>query len=168
MNGLHSCKPGNEPVIGQVKTFMVEQRTGKSGKAYTKITSKAADQGGQPYKILSARPTGHTDSYGNHSFNIEVEPVNGAHPMGPSTSLPPQQQRQSLHNGDDRSSRIERQHSQSAAIAYCAVKGEIPATDELRKLIDWFERDIEHSVKLRPPAPKEPEARDPSDDEEPF
>jgi hypothetical protein len=178
MNGLHSCKPGNEPVVGQIKTFVVEQRTGKSGKAYTKITSKAADQGGQPYKILSAKPTGHTDSYGNISFNIEVEPANGAQPMGSGTSLPKNHDYFKPDNGSDRSSRIERQHSQEMAIRYWTLLGkggvlspeDCKDTQKLRAVIDWFQRDISHTPSA-PTAqqPEPPPQSEPDNDEEiPF
>ena len=78
ISGLHSCKAENEPQAGQIKTFVVEQRTGKSGKAYLKIKSAGAEFGGTPYRIVSAEPTGYTDKYANISFNLEIEPVNGA------------------------------------------------------------------------------------------
>jgi hypothetical protein len=174
MNGLHSCKVGNEPVVGHIKMFVVEQRTGKSGKAYTKITSKKAEEGGQPYKILSAKPTGHTDSYGNHSFNIEVEPANGAQPA-PQASQP---QRSNGMSKDDYWARREqrdiegqermgRAHSQEMAIRYCALKGiDAPSHEDLRKLIDWFQRDISHtpSSPVKQPEPVAPYAPyDPSD-----
>ena len=81
INGLYSCKPGNEPQAGQIKTFVVEQRTGKSGKAYLKIKSAGAEFGGTPFRIVSAEPTGYTDKFGNISFNLEIEPVNGAPPV---------------------------------------------------------------------------------------
>jgi hypothetical protein len=170
MNGLHSCKPGNEPVVGHIKMFVVEQRTGKSGKAYTKITSKKAEEGGQPYKILSAKPTGHTDSYGNHSFNIEVEPANGAQTAPQSHP----QIKMYAGNGDDRSSRIERQHSQEQAIRYATLKGLTSiTTDELRTLIDWFQRDVSHTPsapakQLEPVAPYDPSDGSPDDEEIPF
>lgn len=74
LNGLHSCKPGNDPKVGEVKTFTVAQMTGKSGKQYLKIKAESMERGGSPYRILSAEPTGYTDSYGNISFNLEIEP----------------------------------------------------------------------------------------------
>jgi hypothetical protein len=172
MNGLHSCKPGNEPVIGQIKTFVVEQRTGKSGKAYTKITSKGADQGGQPYKILSAKPTGHTDSYGNVSFNIEIEPETGSGQQSSGGSTRGSNPASRSSNGDDRSSRIERQHSQEMAIRYCALKGiDAPSHEDLRKLIDWFQRDISHTPSApatQQPEPTPPQSAPDDDEEIPF
>jgi hypothetical protein len=172
MNGLHSCKPGNEPVIGQVKTFMVEQRTGKSGKAYTKITSKAADQGGQPYKILSAKPTGHTDSYGNVSFNIEVEPANGAGSVIPIRHPSEAAALTKMYAGsDDRSSRIERQHSQEMSLRYFALAGSKPTTVELREMTSWFQRDIGHtpsSPATQQPEPPPPQSAPDDDEEIPF
>lgn len=75
INGLHSCKPGNEPQIGQIKSFVVQHMTSKNGKPYLKIKSANAENGGTPHRILQAEPTGFTDSYGNVSFNIEIEPA---------------------------------------------------------------------------------------------
>src|SRR5438128_673468 len=118
-SGLHACKPGNEPVVGQVKTFAVQQMTARSGKPYTKIKSANAENGGQPYKILKAAPTGHTDSYGNISFNLEIEPANGATSQPQPRNGTPQQRG---GNGDDRSSRIERQHSQEMALRFFTLR----------------------------------------------
>jgi hypothetical protein len=155
VTGLHSCKPGNEPVVGQIKTFTVEQRVAASGKEWTKIKSAPADQGGQPYKILSAKPTGHTDSYGNVSFNLEIEPASTGQTVTKQGGL-------SHSNGDDRSNRIERQHSQEMALRWYAmavtVQGAMPAftmptTDQLRAMIDWFQRDVGRT----PLSPKETE-----------
>jgi hypothetical protein len=75
INGLHSCKPGNEPQLGQVKLMVVQHMTSKkNGKPYLKIKNANAENGGTPHRILSAEPTGFTDQNGNISFNIEVEP----------------------------------------------------------------------------------------------
>lgn len=73
INGLHSCKPGNDPVIGQVKLFVIENRKGKSGKPYIKIRSANAENGGTPHRILNAEKTDFVDPHGNLSFNLEVE-----------------------------------------------------------------------------------------------
>ncbi len=73
INGLHSCKPGNDPVIGQVKLFVIEHRQGKSGKPYIKIKSANAENGGTPHRILGAEKTDFVDKYGNNSYNLEVE-----------------------------------------------------------------------------------------------
>lgn len=50
---------------------------------------------------------------------------------------------------------IQRQHSQSAAVAFLAAKvaagaleGPFPSMDQFRLLIDWFQRDIEDGVRL--------------------
>src|SRR5258707_919524 len=113
ISGLHSVKPGNEPVIGQVKTFIVEQKTGKtSGKPYLKIKSSAPEFGGQSYRILEATPTGFTDSYGNVSFNIGIERVNGLPPGG----VLPSGAAATFEAAQDRSHRIERQHSQDMSL----------------------------------------------------
>lgn len=102
INGLHSCKPGHEPTIGQVKTFAVIHNPPKGDKkAWIKIKSAGPDFGGQPYRIVSAEPTGYTDSYGNISFNLEIESaehdsepplkkdVTGAYPDQPFRTAPP-------------------------------------------------------------------------------
>jgi hypothetical protein len=165
MNGLHACKPGNEPQVGQVKTFVVEQRTGKSGKAYTKIKSASADMGGQPYRITAAKPTGHTDSYGNVSFNLDIEPANGS---APATSAPPSPYQQSApkdprSNGGGKEGywerkeaadiakqpRIERQHAQEMALRYFDLDtvpdNQLPPKlEKLREMIDWFQKDVGH------------------------
>ncbi len=73
ISGLHSCKPGNDPVVGQIKTFVIEHRKGKSGKPYIKIRSANAENGGTPHRILNAEKTDFVDQHGNISFNIEVE-----------------------------------------------------------------------------------------------
>ncbi len=73
INGLHSCKPGNDPQIGQVKLFVIENRKGKSGKPYIKIRSANAENGGTPHRILNAEKTDFVDQHGNISFNLEIE-----------------------------------------------------------------------------------------------
>jgi|SRR5215469_13599447 len=58
---------------------------------------------------------------------------------------------ESEHDPFDRSSRIERQHSQEMALRYFALnsKNVAPTTEQLRGMIDWFQRDVGHS-----PGPK--------------
>ncbi len=73
INGLHSCKPGNDPVVGQVKLFVIENRKGKSGKPYIKIRSANAENGGTPHRILGAEKTDFVDQHGNVSYNLEIE-----------------------------------------------------------------------------------------------
>ncbi len=73
INGLHSCKPGNDPVVGQVKLFVIENRKGKSGKPYIKIRSANAKNGGMPHRILQVDKTDFVDQHGNISFNLEIE-----------------------------------------------------------------------------------------------
>jgi hypothetical protein len=56
---------------------------------------------------------------------------------------------------DNRSNRIERQHSQDMALMYATLKKmDAITSDELRKLINWFQRDISRS-------PVEEEVREP-------
>ncbi len=76
INGLHSCKPGNDPIVGQIKSFVVQHMTSKKGKPYLKIKSANAENGGTPHRIISAEKTDFVDQHGNLSFNLEVEAVN--------------------------------------------------------------------------------------------
>lgn len=71
---------------------------------------------------------------------------------------------------DDRSSRIERQHSQEMALRYFALSanGEVPETKQLRDMISWFQRDIGHAPSAPSQREPEPPPPDDSDDEVPF
>ena len=143
ISGFHVCKPANAPTVGQTKTFTVNG---------DRIRSKSAQDGGQSYNVVSVAPReSYKDSYGNSGYDIEIEPQNGSQASKDAT--------QSAGNSgwsDNRSNRIERQHSQSVAIEYwtlLASGGGITPEDckdtkKLRAMIDWFERDIDHSVKL--------------------
>jgi hypothetical protein len=149
LNGLHSCKPGNEPVVGQVKTFVVQQMTGKSGKPYTKIKSASVDAGGQPYTITKVSPTGHTDSYGNISFNLDIEPAGAQEGTAPQSPPARQSNGGGTYGGrsPETQERIERQHSQEMALRWFAMIGGIPGdakdyTAKIRAMTDWFQRDI--------------------------
>ncbi len=73
INGLHSCKPGNDPIVGQIKSFVVQHMTSKKGKPYLKIKSANAENGGTPHRIISAEKTDFVDQHGNLSFNLEIE-----------------------------------------------------------------------------------------------
>ncbi len=79
INGLHRCQPKNEPQIGAVKTFLVIHNPAKQGKKpWIAIKSAAEDKGGTPYRVVSIESTGwEPDQYGNQSYNLEVEAVNG-------------------------------------------------------------------------------------------
>ncbi len=140
--GLLTVKPGNEPQEGDVKTFVIEQRTSKGGKPWTKIKSAGADFGGTPYRIISAEKTDFVDSHGNVSYNLQIEAVNGPQTSGNAPRTAPNS------GGDDRSNRIERQHSQSAAIAYFAIEGKVPTTKELQEMTSWLQRDISRSPEI--------------------
>lgn len=70
------------------------------------------------------------------------------------------------NSSDDRSSRIERQHSQEMALRYAALKNMVDInTTALRELIDWFQRDVGHvpSASTRP----EPEIQTSKPDDDP-
>ncbi len=96
INGLHCCKPGNDPKQGEVKTFIVQQMTSKKGKPYLKIKAASSENGGTPYRVLSVESTGFVDGYGNNSFNLEIEPAilsggGGPEAREPDKSTPPTQ-----------------------------------------------------------------------------
>lgn len=140
INGFLLQRPGREPEKGQIRCFTVEHRPAANGKqAWIKVKNSTPDKGGQDYLIVTVGPTGRPpDAYGNVSFNIELEKIPqpaaeraSGHP-GASTGYP-----------DERSHRIERQHSQEMAVRYAALKGLTAIEpDQFRLLIDWFQRDI--------------------------
>jgi hypothetical protein len=171
ISGLLTVKPANTPKVGDVRCYTVENRVAQSGNSWNKIKGSTPDNGGQSYKVISVTPTGRTDKYGNISLNIEVEPANGAQ------TAPHPQIKMYAGNGDDRSSRIERQHSQEMALRYFVMKVEVegtvfpaPTTDKLREMINWFQRDISHTPSSPVTQQPEPQSQsEPDDDEEiPF
>ncbi len=141
MKGFHVCKAGNAPTVGQVKSLIV------SG---DRIKSKKVEEGGQNYTITSAvQRASYSDSYGNVGYDIEIVPQLASIPMQQSTQAAPQQAA-APRQGDDRSNRIERQHSQEMAIRWITLLttlGVIPPEDvktpkKLRETIDFFHRDV--------------------------
>jgi hypothetical protein len=150
IRGLHSCQKKNTPYIGDVKTFLIEERVGQSGKKWIKIKSAPADQGGRPYEVMSVAATDYSDAHGNVSFNLEIEPQNA-----PQTH---QEAPGNVATGggyEDRGHRIERQHSQHMAIQYAVLKGLTEITPkDMMALIDWFQRDVG-----RVPTPPKSKAR---------
>ncbi len=160
MKGLHVCKPGNEPQVGQVKTFII------SG---NRIKSKKAEDGGQSYTITKVEQwQEYKDSYNNLGFNIEVEPTEGSTP-----SQAPHQQAVAPRQGDDRSNRIERQHSQEMALRYMYLKfptgipENVDGTSVIRDLTSWFQRDISRSPDEKPEPDRGPHASE-DDTDIPF
>jgi hypothetical protein len=89
-------------------------------------------------------------------------------PRGAKSSAPTRSAPKSSNGNDDRSNRIERQHSQEMAIRFVQMqdasmigRGEKPialTTDKLRMMIDWFQRDIGRL----PEKQEEPHERDSS------
>ena len=76
IEGLHTCKPINTPHPDDIKTFLVTNETSqRTGNQWTKIVGKPPDQGGRPYKVISVKPTGRKDNYGNVSYNLEISPT---------------------------------------------------------------------------------------------
>ncbi len=160
MKGFHVCKSGNAPTIGQVKSLIV---------VGDRIKSKALDQGGQNYTITSVtqrlvNDKPYTDSYGNVGYDIEIEPQNGT--QSPQVAT---QRTFAPQSGDDRSNRIERQHSQDMMLKYFAMIGGFPegksATEAMREMTSWFQRDISRSPEKQQP---ETAITDVPPDEEPF
>ena len=142
------------PVVGDVKPYVVSQLTAKSGKPWTKIKFDA--QNGQLHKVLSVRKNDYQDQYGNVSYNLEIEPNESVLRHSNSTSNVKTPQGQSP-NWDERSARIERQHSQEMALRYFALKNEVPTTEGLREMTSWFQRDIGRSPEKRvQPEPEPP------------
>lgn len=84
--GLLSCKPGNEPIEGEIKTFVIEQRLSKKGKPWLKIKYEKPEYGGRSYKIIGAEQTDFVDAHGNLSFNVELEPAPNAPANVPQSS----------------------------------------------------------------------------------
>jgi hypothetical protein len=173
ISGLHSCTVGNTPYVGDVKLFVIEQRIGKSGKPWTKITNASADMGGRPHEVMSVTKTDYTDAHGHISFNMEIQPVTIPEDRSKG-AVPVQTVQQSSGNApqtrpngggyEDRGNRIERQHSQEMAIRYAALKGLKDITPkDMVALIDWFARDVS-----RTPAPPKIKAKpEPQEDEAP-
>lgn len=79
--------------------------------------------------------------------------------------------------GQDRSSRIERQHSQEMALRWFSLiaysnegVAEVPPTEKLRAMIDWFQRDVGRvpaapTPKTKPMVEPEPEPEEPIEPE---
>lgn len=80
------------------------------------------------------------------------------------------------NGNDDRSNRIERQHSQEMALRYCVLASIDPSDSENRaklvEIISWFQRDIGRSpqAEAKPAPAPEPEtgALPEGDENEPF
>ena len=79
IQGLLTQKPTSPvPEVGQTRRFSWEERKSKNGTDWIKIKSEGEGYG-QPYEIKSVQKTNHTDSHGNVSYNVTIEPkVNGA------------------------------------------------------------------------------------------
>jgi hypothetical protein len=131
LNGLHSCKPGNEPIVGQVKTFLVEQRTSKNGKPWLKIKSAGADNGGSPYRILNAEQTDFVDNHGNISFRLEIEAANGEGGERPTEArhnpLPQRHDPPSSSNGVDEARKHIMQSANLYVLCVAAVNSYVAA-----------------------------------------
>jgi hypothetical protein len=89
---------------------------------------------------------GHFDKGGSYEIKIEEEQYQGKtyyNFKGFANGAVERNSRVSQF-GDDRSKRIERQHSQHMALIAFELIGKT-STDGLREMIDWFQRDIGHS-----------------------
>jgi hypothetical protein len=80
-------------------------------------------------------------SQGEYGLKFKKTPAGGFRPGGRSP---------------EDSKQIVRQHSQEMALRYCALKGAKPDMGELRKVIDWFQRDAEEGWKPKPALPPAP------------
>lgn len=150
MTGLHVCKATNAPQVGQVKSFII---------AGDRIKSKKQEEGGQNYIIRSAiQRDSYNDSYGNVGYDIEVEPSSSGRVSGGHTEHGGNAQSGRAAAGmskDDywtrkeerdieASQRMNRSHAQDMALRYFAMIGgfgDKSATEALRGMTDWFQRD---------------------------
>jgi hypothetical protein len=128
---------------------------------------------------LTVAPTGHTDSYGNISFNVEIEPQQGAQATPVTPQSPPARQNgkddyweRKLQCDIERGPQIIRQHSQSMAIEVLKLKhaiGELLLADlapgKLKALSDYFDNDVLHP-EPKPHPPMNIDEREPAS--EPF
>lgn len=148
VSGLLTQKPETAaPQVGARSRFTWSQQTAKSGKAWTKVKN-AKNGEGSLCEVTSVRKTDHVDSYGNVSFNVEFETIAE---QGQPAGAPSQ--------GDNRSARIERQHSQEMALRLVTLDPDwANAKLDLKKLrwfIDWFQKDIGRMPEAEPkPEPK--------------
>ncbi len=110
LNGLLTQKPGRDPQQGEIKLFTIEHRKGKSGKPYIKVKNATAEQGGQPYRVLSAEKTDFVDQHGNISFSVEVEATT-AQPTAFSQARATMQQGEPIEYGDGSPDEIGSSHS---------------------------------------------------------
>lgn len=79
------------------------------------------------------------------------------------------QQQHSSNSYDDRSNRIERQHSQQMALMYFQLTAKLPTTQQLRDMTSWFQRDIGYSPTKGDPEPiSDDEYVEESETEKPF
>lgn len=115
INGLLTQKPGRTPEAGQISTYTIEHKPAVNGKkAWIKVRFTPPEKGGQSYRIVNVTPTGFTDSYGNVSYNVEIEKVSTpTAPVGQSSGTPAP-----APTVDARSARIERQSARRDAIEY--------------------------------------------------
>lgn len=100
------------------------------------MSSKVITYQGKPKSIFECDQA-NGECLNDKGYPNSVWPKGGAKSSAPTRSAP-----KSSNGNDDRSNRIERQHSQEMAIRYAAYSGLKLKTDELRSLIDWFQRDI--------------------------
>ena len=157
INGLHKCQPKNEPVEGETKAFAVLNMPAKDGKKpWIKIKSESVEKGGSMYRIVSVTPTGwQPDNYGNISFNLEIEAVNGTAnaPQRPAVAPQSPPTHSSVRSGsnalDERQRAIIRQHSQSMALEVLKLKvtlNELTVEDltpaKLKTLANYFDNDV--------------------------
>jgi hypothetical protein len=79
VTGLLTQKASSPPpVVGQIKSLTWENRKSRAGKPWIKIKNETAEYGGKPYVILKAEQTDFVDAHGNISFNLEIQPHDGA------------------------------------------------------------------------------------------
>ena len=171
ISGLLTQKPDSPvPQVGEHKRYSWQQRTGKSGKPWIKVSNvsdqQAAEGIGQMCEVKSIAKTNHTDKYGNVSYNIELFPVFGEINENPSAyqqakaAMQPQVTPYSealsqpvthppQNPMDTKQRAIIRQHSQSMALKVLEIKqaaGGLAEDDltphKLTQLADYFDKDV--------------------------
>jgi hypothetical protein len=104
------------------------------------MSSKTIQYKGQPKQIFECYQA-NGECLNDKGYPNSVWPKGGSKSSAPTRSAP-----KSGNGNDDRSNRIERQHSQEMALRYLVMQGGLPKDSvhaaKLREMIDWFQRDI--------------------------
>ncbi len=139
VTGLLSVKPGNEPKVGETRTFVIEHRTSLKGKPYIKIKGAGPDYGGERYKILSAERTDYQDAHGNLSFNVEIEKAEEAPRQTAGTPETNHVAKKTDAHLADGGVNETRRHLMQSANLYCLVLDAVEKVIEVHAKKTWPE-----------------------------